>query len=78
MVTLLLFVILMGVQIVNYFIVSPNIVIEEEWIIEIYAKCDPSKLNDAFAKKSLLQTGLIAIGFGAYYGCVLQGYLFHG
>ena len=55
----------MGVQIVNYFIVSPNIVIEEVWETEIYAKCDPSKLNDAFAKKSLLQTGLIAIGFGA-------------
>lgn len=78
MITLLFFVVLMAVQIVNYFIVNPNIVIDPEWIIEISAKCDPSKLNDAFAKKSLLQTGLIAIGFGAYYGCVLQGYLFHG
>lgn len=78
LITLLLFVILMAVQIVNYFIVNPNIVIDPEWIIEISAKCDPTKLNDAFETKSLLQTGLIALGFGAYYGCVLQAYLFHG
>jgi len=59
-------------------IVEPEIVIDPEWSIEIAAKCGTRPLNSAFAEKSFLQTGLISIGFGAYFGMAFQWYYFTG
>jgi len=49
-----------------------------EWNAEVTAKCGSGALNSAYTQKSLLQTGLISIGFGAYYGLVFQGFKFNG
>jgi hypothetical protein len=44
----------------------------------IDSKCSEDASNDGFAATSLLQTGLITIGFGAYMGLVLHSKMFNG
>lgn len=69
----------MGVQIANILIIKPNLVIEPLWTATITLECGgPAALDNAFLALALVQTGEIAMGFGAYYGCVLESYLFDG
>ena len=59
-------------------IVNPQLNINSIWTAEITDKCGLNALNEAFMSLSFLQTSQVALGFGAYYGCVVQSYFFQG
>ena len=44
----------------------------------LFKGCSAKAVDTGFATKSLLQTGLISIGFGAYIGLVVASKAFNG
>ena len=68
----------MAIQLANFYYFLPKIVIDPEWSVQIESKCGAEALNSKFAEKSLIQTGLVTLGFGAYFGLVMQSYHFNG
>ena len=44
----------------------------------ITTECGAAKLDSAFLALALVQTGEVAMGFGAYYGCLIESYKFDG
>lgn len=74
--TIGLFAAVMAIQLINFFYFLPKIVIDPVWSEQITLKCGPGPLAEAFATKSLVQTGLVSIGFGAYFGLVMASYHF--
>ena len=78
LVTFVLLAVLMAIQIVNYLVADSTFTVQAEWTKEITAKCGAEALNGAFMAKSLEQTASVAIGIGAYYGLVIESYVFKG
>jgi hypothetical protein len=63
---------MMAIQITNYLIVNPKVVPQQLWETNITADCGASALNTAFMALALVQTSQVALGPGAYFGCLLQ------
>ena len=67
---LVVFAMALALEIVNYEVVVPRIVIDPRWSVNILTKCVGANLDEAFQNKSSVQNGIIGIGFGAYFGMV--------
>ena len=74
-ITFSVFAIVMVIQIVNFLIVSPTFTAQLIWYQNIIADCGAMP-KDSFMALGLIQTGIVAIGFGAYYGVVISCYAF--
>lgn len=71
------FLFLMVIQIANYLIFRNKAPAQTQWIINITEDCgEPPNSSTAFMALALQQTGEVALGFGAYYGTVIQSYFF--
>lgn len=71
---LLAFVILslmMTVEVTIYLLASTFFIPSDTWIVAITADCGADALTHAFMALSLVQTGQVAIGFGAYFGLLI-------
>ena len=68
---LLLMVFALGIQIVNYIATEPRIVNDPIWTVNIVNKCPKAKMSQAFAAKSLIESGIIGVGFGAFLGMLI-------
>ena len=48
--------------------------IPTDWIVNIRNKCPDASLDEAFSARSEIQNGLVAMGFGAYFGQLAYSY----
>lgn len=55
-----------------------QIEISPAWSANIEAKCGAAKLKNAFTAKSMVEQGLIGLGFGAFYGLYFAFKFFKG
>ena len=68
---LLLMVFALGIEIVNYIVTTPRIVNDPIWTVNIVNKCPKAKMSQAFAAKSLIDAGIIGVGFGSFLGTLI-------
>ena len=73
------FVLLLSIDVVTFFIVTPKIENSPSWIIEIEASdaCEAKDLETAFALRYFESVGLIGGIFGPLYGVILQSHFFN-
>lgn len=73
-------------EIINYYVVIPTFSEQPAYQAEVYSwsamilsKCNnQAAIDEGFTTKSLIQTGLITIGFGAYVGLLVESKTFNG
>lgn len=58
------------VEVVNFVVLDSQIVNDPLWAEQITIKCPSENLAHAFEAKSMLDNGIIGIGFGAYLGVI--------
>lgn len=68
LVTFGVFGVAMVIQIVDFLIVSPGFTPQQIWLDNLTADCADGVPTDSFMALGLIQSGIISIGFGAYYG----------
>ena len=60
------------VEVINFYVLEPQIVNDPLWSEQIAIKCPKANLDHAYAAKSMLDNGNIGIGFGAYLGVIFH------
>lgn len=60
------------IEIGNYLVQKPLIENDPYWAEQLSAKCTEKSLNHAFEAKSMLDNGIIGIGFGGYLGVIFH------
>ena len=66
-----IFVLLLAIEVLNFDVMNPKIVIGDNWDANIVAGCGPDALEDAYAMLSMEQQGSIAASWGAFLGVAL-------
>ena len=60
------------VEVINYLVQKPIIENEPFWAQQLAAKCPEKNLLQAFEAKSMIDNGIIGIGFGGYLGVIFH------
>lgn len=61
-----------ALEVVNYVCTTPRIEKDPVWYVNIINKCPKAKMDQAFEAKSLLDAGIVGVGFGAYLGMMFH------
>jgi len=73
---LTIFVFVTAIETANYIIVEPRVADDpslDSWSVTILQKCPKANMDEAYAKLSEIQNGMVGVGFGAYFGLLFFG-----
>ena len=69
---------MLSLEMINWKMFYHKVVIEEKWAENISLSCGERKLKRAFGARSMVYTGVLGLGFGAFYGILAQHAMFKG
>ena len=68
----ILFVSCLLIETINYLVQDARITNDALWTEQILAKCPDEDMSHAYQAKSMIDNGLIGLGFGSYLGIIYQ------
>ena len=66
------------VETINYVATTPRIVNNPEWAVNITTKCPKANMAKAYATQSMIDAGIVGVGFGSYLGILFHSRIHPG